>query len=226
MRCLLLVLGLLISLPAAAQFDTPLIPASGGYSETIKAVDISGDVAVVATNGSTADEDTAYVSPRIGSNWLPDTAFVPPNAQVVFGVAVHGDRIIVGDIWSGTFGVSAGAAFVYDYKNGNWMHTATFGGVDTDDFDQFGAAVGLTDSLAVVGAASGHPSGVDGAVYVFRLQSDGSYAQEAKLFPEQAFFDGSFGEDLAVSDDRVLSGQPTGKPGFPEAAYYYVRSGS
>ena len=230
MRYLIAFCIMLISPSAAAQFDTPLIPASGGFSETIRDVDISGDVAVVATNGSGADEDTVFVFRRNGTTWLPDTAFVPPNAQLISGVAVHGERIVVGDVWADLFGLNAGAAYVYDYKNGAWVHTDTFAGIDTDDFDQFGADVSLTDSVAVVGAASGHPSGVDGAVYVFRLQADSSYAQEAKLFPGLAFFDGSFGENLGVSaspsGERVLSGQPTGKPGFPEAAYYYIRSGA
>ncbi|HLT48314.1 MAG TPA: T9SS type A sorting domain-containing protein [Rubricoccaceae bacterium] len=230
----LALLALALAPATAAQYDTPLVPASGGYSDGIEDVDISGDVAVVVTRGSSAPPaDSVYVFRRVGAAWLPDTVFVPPGGQLNRSVAAHGDRIVVGDTRADITGSNSGAAFVYDYQGaypgGAWVHTGTLTGLDTDEFDQFGAAVDLTDSLAVVGAASGHPSGFDGAVYVFRRQPDSGYVQEAKLFPEQPFFDGSFGEDLAVSatasGERVLTGQPTGKPGFPETAYFYARTG-
>src|SRR5690606_42153363 len=120
------------------------------------------------------DSDTVFR--RVGSATLPDTVFVPPGRHLDQYIAANGGRIVVGDTRADITGSNSGAAFVYDYQGAYpgvaWVHTGTLTVLDTDEFDQFGAAVDLTDSLAVVGAASGHPSGFDGAVYVFRRQPD------------------------------------------------------
>ena len=91
--------------------------------------------------------------------------------------------------------------------------------------DEFGAAVGVSGSTAVVAARAG------ATAYVFVRLDDG-WHQRAKLEPPWDFGDRIFGTAIAMSVDLVVVGaMPSSDParGIPPtvvgAAYVYVRSG-
>jgi hypothetical protein len=92
--------------------------------------------------------------------------------------------------------------------------------------DGFGGAVGVSGSLAVVGAPD-HKVGdnVDqGAAYVF-AKSGSSYVQVAELTASDGAADDHFGQAVAVSGSIVVVGAPNHDAGTG-AAYVFAESGS
>jgi hypothetical protein len=68
--------------------------------------------------------------------------------------------------------------------------------------DEFGNAVALSDSLAVVGAWS--KSYNKGAAYVYKMSADGKWSQMAQLAPSDLSAGDSFGSAMAISGDTLF----------------------
>lgn len=103
--------------------------------------------------------------------------------------------------------------------------TALDGGAE----DEFGYAVAVDGSTAVVGAPFDDDGGADsGSAYVF-TRSGGTWSQQAKLTASDAEAEDEFGHTVAVDGDTTVVGAPW-EDGDGEddngAAYVFTRSGS
>jgi uncharacterized protein (DUF2345 family) len=93
---------------------------------------------------------------------------------------------------------------------------------DGDFHDEFGYAVAISGSTAVVGAPDKRSA--KGAAYVF-VQSGSTWVQQAELAAADAARGDEFGLSVAISGSTVVVGAPY-KHSYKGAAYVFVRSGS
>jgi hypothetical protein len=178
-----------------------------------------------------------YVFERVGTTWS-QTAYIKSSnsdKEDAFGreIALWGNRLVAGARGedSAATGVDgdqsdnsapvAGAAYVFEFDGTNWSQTAYLKASNTEADDTFGNDVDVWKDTIVVGAYSenGGSSGVDGdqsdnsesgagAAYVFEY--DGStWSQTAYLKAKNPKAAYQFGDDVAISGDRILIGSFT-----------------
>ena len=104
-------------------------------------------------------------------------------------------------------GGPGGSAYVCTRTDGSWSQKAKIAANDGDARDEFGNAVAVSGTTAVIGAPNdedpnGPSSGIGGAgsAYVFS-GADGSWSQETKLAANDGEPNDRFGESVGISDD-------------------------
>ncbi len=180
-------------------------------------VAIEGDVIVVSSalsGPSAAVSGTAFVYQRSGSTWSYVDALSPPVATTVaeqFGcaLALGPDRLLVGArTHDGGGKVDSGGVYVYARTNvSTFTLQTTLHAADAQVGDNFGTAVAIDGSSAVIGAFEASHSGKigAGAAYVF-TGSGATWTQQAKLVASDAVGADLFGESVAISGDVVTIG--------------------
>lgn len=138
-------------------------------------VDVHGVSAIV---GALADdivfEDTgsAYVFGRAGGSWQQVQKLVAadPGFQDQFGrsVAIGNGVAIVGANFEDQLGFTAGAAYLYELSDGQWVQSSKLLASDGTANAQFGCSVSISGNRAAIGAL-GDPGAVffGGAMYLF-----------------------------------------------------------
>ena len=160
----------------------------GSASDFGSSVSVSGDTVVVgarlndfgpnANDGS--NQGAAYVFTRTGATWTQQQKLTAADAGVgdEFGqsVAVEGNTVVVG-ARGDTFGTSPntaalqGSAYVFTRSGAAWTQAQKLSAFDGAAQDQFGWAVALSGSTAVVGAYLDDVEGQQdqGSAYVFTV---------------------------------------------------------
>ena len=146
-------------------------------------------------------------------------------------VAVSGTRVIVGAMFDDADATDAGSVYVYDLSSEiPTTPVGTLNNPDPTSFDQFGAAVAISGTMAVVGAHGDDAGAPDtGSAYVYDLGSATPAVAVAVLNnpgPVQSDF---FGYSVAIADTRVVVGawaDDTGAPNAGSAYVYHVSSGT
>ncbi|WP_229122774.1 FG-GAP repeat protein [Halapricum desulfuricans] len=112
----------------------------------------------------------------------------------------------------------------------SWTRQTTLAPDESHEGDYFGDGVALADNgkTAIIGALSDNNSNGEraGAVYVF-TRSDGSWAQQAKLLPNDGDSGDTFGFAVAVADDGLsvlIGAEHDGDPNGKGAGSAYVFS--
>ena len=145
-----------------------------------------------------------------------------------FGVSVSisGDVAVVGSWMDDGAGENAGAAYIYQLENGDWVEKAKLTAPDAAPEDQFGWSVAVSGDTVVVGASFDDDRGVDsGSAYVFR-NNGGHWLQEVKLTALDGAPDDQFGM-VAVTGAVIAVGawnEGNSGPGHVDglgAAYMY-----
>jgi hypothetical protein len=123
---------------------------------------------------------------------------------------VHGDYFGYSVAISGTTAVvgapghaSAGRAYVFTKTASGWQQTVELKGSSNSKKDQFGSAVAISGTTAIVGADS-HAHGA-GAAYVF-AKTASSWKQVAELKGSDAVAHDSFGYSVAISGTTAVVG--------------------
>jgi len=169
-------------------------------------VSISGTTAIVGAPGH-GGAGTAYVFVQSGSSWTPA-------AELSGSDTASGDNFGASVAISGTLAVvgapghaAAGKAYMFEDTAGTWTQAAEVAGSDTTSGDSFGVAVGMSGSVAVIGAP-GHLG--KGSAYLFSQQSGGgSWTQSAELLEGSGSAIGDrFGIAVAISGTRAIVGGP------------------
>jgi hypothetical protein len=203
----------------------PQSSANFGYSTSLAA-----DRVVIGTpyfSGVRSRSGAAYIFDNQSGAWSQTAKLVAPDAEndAFFGysIATSGNRILVGAPAATSLGMQrAGAAYVFEFQNGNWIETARL--IDPAPFpdDNFGISVSLDGNRAVVGG-----SGVNftrGAAFVFDLIS-GSWTNIAKLQAVDATLNDAFGETVGLAGDTAVVGARLADPvsgADAGAAYIYT----
>ena len=203
-------------------------------------VAVDGDTLVIgATGGDPDNTGAAYVFTRDARGWSQVgklTAAVRRNdAGFGYGVAVHGDTIVVGAYEDDFEGGDAGAAYVFTRPANGWAdmtQTARLtAGSDAADGDEFGKSVAVDGDTIMVGAPE-EDALARGSAYIFTrpangwgnwstLDADGKAGLTATLRGQSN--GDRFGTSVAVYGDTVVVGaaEENDKKG---AAYVFTKS--
>lgn len=200
-------------------------------------VAIDGDVIVVGALASGpvgADTGAAYVFRHDGTTWVEEDKLLADDGahNDAFGqtVAVSGHRIVVTAWGDDDLGSGSGSAYVFTYNSVDWDQSQKLTASDGGSIDWFGWSMALDGDRIVVGAPRENAPDVNsGAAYVFQYNSTtGLWEESTKLTASDGAAEDSFGESVAVRDERVLVGayrhDAAGVDGG--AAYVYEHDGS
>jgi hypothetical protein len=219
---------------------TKLLAADGAANDDFGyAVAVDGDRAVAGAyqdddNGKSAS-GSAYVFERQTDGTWTQTAKLlaaDPAASDWFGyaVAVSGTRVVVGARQDDDNGSSSGSAYVFEKQtNGTWLQVAKLLPTDGAAYAYFGCAVALDGDTAAVGADHETATATDsGAVYLFTRQSNGIWAQTAKLKASDAQSTDYFGQTVALHGAVLAVGAPYDNDQGTDSgsAYVFTRNGS
>ncbi len=204
-------------------------------------VAVDGDTLVIGATGADDPDNTgaAYVFTRDARGWSQVgklTAAVRRNdAGFGYGVAVHGDTIVVGAYEDDIEGDDAGAAYVFTRPANGWAdmtQTARLtAGSDAADGDEFGKSVAVDGDTIVVGAPE-EDTQARGSAYIFTrpangwgnwstLDADGKAGLTATL-RGQSDAD-RFGRSVALHGDTVVVGAYE-EGGDKGKAYVFTKS--
>ena len=123
---------------------------------------------------------------------------------------------------SGTTAIiaSSGWAYVFAKTAKGWKQTAKLRGSDTRELDEFGSAVAISGTTAVVGAPG------RGRVYVF-TKTGAVWKQVAELKASDAYVESEFGAAVAVSGTTAVVGAVNGGTNtFGGRAYVFTKTGA
>lgn len=123
-------------------------------------------------------------------------------------VAIDGNYAVVGA--SGQDGT--GAAFFFEYSNGNWNLVQKVSATDATSGDNFGRSVSISGNYAVIGAhyQDGDINNLNtlssaGAAYVFERTS-GTWTQVKKLVASDRAANANFGFSVGISGNYIIIG--------------------
>lgn len=194
-------------------------PAGVAGDEFGSAVAISGTTLGIGARGT--GNGTAYVYALSGTRWQREATLpAPSSGDFTFGaaIALSDTTALIGDF---NFKNATGVAYVYRRAGGQWRLGATLSDPGHGQGDDFGVAVGISGTTAVIGADAVHGAG---AAYVF-VQTGGHWVLNTTLpDPRNKFLD-AFGQALAMSGATVVIGAPQ-VDSEAGAAYLYTRSGT
>ena len=99
---------------------------------------------------------------------------------------------------------------------------AQFDGSDTESFDRFGHAVGITATTAVVGAVNHEHANIEGGgAYIFE-KSGGSWNEILELVPLDTADGDAFGAAVAISGERAIVSAPFDDDGGIDSGSVYI----
>jgi cyclophilin family peptidyl-prolyl cis-trans isomerase len=96
-----------------------------------------------------------------------------------------------------------GAAYIFEYNDGNWTQQAKLTASDGVSVDFFGGSVSISANHAIIGA----PGDDDfyGAAYIFEC-NDGNWTEQAKLVASDDDAGDFFGHSVSISGDCAIVG--------------------
>lgn len=196
-----------------------LVASDGGAGDGFGAsVAMRGNVLLVGApgaDGEQADHGAVYVFVRRGDTWAEtDKLFARDGAvSANFGASVATDerRAIVGAPQAvGRFGISSGAAYVFEQRRGSWQQAGELRPSDFDFMEAFGSDVAIDDEWAFVGAPGSDDS--DGSLYLFeRGDDEDDWEQEERLRNGSRGSDWRLGSSLAITGSHLVVGAPGGE---------------
>ena len=176
-------------------------------------VAVNGDVILVP---ATYDNDNGYHAGAVyvfrwdGANWNEEAKLVASDGAAEdyfgYGVAVHGDLILVGAKGDDDNGVDAGSAYIFRWDGANWNEEAKLLASDGGAGDYFSFSVAVQDNVALLSAVYDDDQGTDsGSAYVFRWNGL-AWDEEAKLMAEDGTAHDQFGWSVSLSNGVALIG--------------------
>ena len=180
-------------------------------------VAVWGDTAVVGAP-STPGGGAAYVFTNNGGSWTLQATLVGsttgPGDELGRSVAISGptptsaDTVVVGAPGD-TENASAGLAYVFTRSGGTWSEQAVLFDPTGSPLDRFGASVGVSGDLAVVGSPDDRINSADGAGSASTfVRSGSSWAFDGRLLGDGDILD-RFGTSVAISGTTAVVGAPT-----------------
>ncbi|MCA8961678.1 MAG: hypothetical protein KDC38_14235, partial [Planctomycetes bacterium] len=154
---------------------------------------------------------TVYAYETDGTGWSFTEKLSPPVgvAQIRFGagIALDGDRLVVGAPQAYSMAVHAGEVFLFEYLSGGWQEASSLTASDPTSSSYFGYQVDLEGDTIVSGAPGAEESGVEGgAIYV--LRRDGDHYVEQKLVALVPRYGARFGTAVSIAGGHVWVGAP------------------
>jgi hypothetical protein len=193
-------------------------------------VALDGDTIVVGAfwdDNVGIDAGAAYVFTRSNTTWSEQHKLVASDAQAsdLFGynVSLDGDTVVVGAYGEDTFGINAGAAYVFTGSGSTWTEQAILYASDAEADDRFGDNVALDGDTIVVGAFWEDTGGASkaGSAYVF-TRTDLTWMEQQKLVASDTEASDYFGYSVALDGNTVAVGAWGEDTGGSTAGAAYV----
>ncbi|NET44199.1 interleukin-like EMT inducer domain-containing protein [Okeania sp. SIO2B3] len=173
-----------------------------------QAVGIDGDYALVGDDG----KGNAYIYHWQNSQWKLKQQLKPQGQKMAgygHSLDISGNFAIVGQHSASALDKNnAGAAHIYELKDGQWQHKQIIQPSDLKASDYFGYSVAIDGKLAIVGAYLADAPGKNycGAAYVFQLEG-GQWVQKGKkLQPDDLEAGNCFGYSVCIEGNVAMVG--------------------
>jgi hypothetical protein len=202
-------------------------------------VALSGGVAVVGAhqdNHAGFLSGAAYVFRWDGTSWIQEAKLTASDAaeEDHFGrsVGANGDTIIAGASVDDDMGYGSGSAYVYRWREGDWIEEAKLTASDGEAYDAFGYSVSINGERAVVGTPLDDDVATkSGSVYVFRRNDGGTpgnstdyfWLETHKLTASDGAADDMLGGSVSISGTRLAAGRRQPYEGIEDARAYVFR---
>lgn len=187
-----------------------------------EAVSLHGKKVAIGASGSGNGDGAVYIYEKKQGVWKQSSQIISSAIGELsdFGSAVSLDknRLLVGDPGADAERPDTGAAYMFEFANGEWHEVARF--VDSEGAirDNFGTAVALNGKRALVGApGDGFDRNIGpdaGSAFLYQYKK-GSWQLSARLSGSQEPFK-YFGTAVAISGDIVFVGEV---PSGPSTGY-------
>ena len=197
------------------------------------AVALDGDTAFISASfadvGTQTNQGAVYVFTHDQDGWTQTQKLTAPDGeagdQYGWSVAVSGDHAIVGSRGATSSGNDAqGAAYVYVRKGGTWTQEARLSDSMGTNNDQFGYAVAIRGTTALVSAPNS--SSASGSA-VFFTEAGGTWTQGDTVSAVDGASNENFGFAVAFDGTTAVISAPfatVGANGFQGAAYAFGQS--
>ena len=169
-------------------------------------VAIDGGIAIVGApydDGGRYDSGSAYLIDLTTSGQTKLRA-PDPGTSDLFGlsVGISGNTAIVGAVYKDEVGTDSGAAYLFDARTGDLVRRLF--PQDHAAYDNFGASVAISGSIAIVGASMKDEETVDaGSAYLFDVTTG---QQLHKLTPSDPDTSDLFGYSVGIDGDIAIVG--------------------
>jgi hypothetical protein len=213
-----------------------LLAADGAANDSFGfRVAISRDTAVIGAHlndvGGNANQGSVYVFVRSGAVWTQQQQLTASdglaNDLFGYGVAISGDRVVVGARADSIGGnVAQGSAYIFTRAGTQWSETAKLIASGGAASDFFGSSVSISGDIVVAGAPNRNSA--QGAAYVF-IRSGGSWIQQQQLLAADGAASDLFGSNVDVSGETAIVGAHADDVnGVVDqgSAYVFVRNGT
>ncbi|NOY61632.1 MAG: hypothetical protein GXP10_00520 [Gammaproteobacteria bacterium] len=206
-------------------------------------VSLSGDTALIGAHladKSPDDTDTgaAYLFVRNSDgSWTQQTKLTAADGLsrnfFGFSVSLFEDRALVGAYGDDSRGTESGAAYVFARSGTSWSQQAKLSPELGVAGDQFGYALSLHGTRALIGAFGDDPvnrRAVDvGSAYIYERVGPGDWQLQTKLLADDGASKDAFGISVSLSTDSALIGATLRDIGNPQlkdvgAAYLFTRN--
>src|SRR6478736_2959921 len=217
-----------------------LTATDGGLFDNFGAsVALDGSTLVVGANGATvggnAGQGALYVFAESNGTWSQVQKLTASDgtANSSFGesVALNGSTALIGANNATVNGHSfQGAAYIFSESNGTWSQVQKLTASDGAANSNFGSAVALNGSTALIGADGSTVGGntYQGKAYLF-TESGGNWSQSDTFIASDGAVDDYFGAALAWDGATALISTPhpvINGNAYQGAAYFYQQSGT
>ncbi len=177
-----------------------------GSSFFASSIALSGDKLIVGNfndsdNGS--QSGAAYVF-ELNGTWQQTQKVVTQGAvgdDFGYSITLDGNRALIGAPLDGENGLNTGAAYIFDYVNGQWLAPIKL--LASDLSTNFGSSVDLEGDNAII-AANEVNTLSQGKVYFFNY--DGTSWNEVALFESVINVNDEFASSVSLSGDKALVG--------------------
>jgi len=164
-------------------------------------------------DGAGSKSGAAYIYSLEPSGWQQHQKLAPDDAQsndyFGFAVDISEDYAIIGSYGDDDQGSMAGSAYIFKRLSDNtWIQQQKLVDEQGDRNDQYGYAVAISDTHAVVGAYRDDDQGdSSGSAMIYkRDQNQDLWVLQAKLLAHDGQSNDYFGYDVAISGDYVVVG--------------------
>ena len=186
-------------------------------------VAVSGTQAIVSEPGSNGEGSIAFFGLQSNGSWSQDQSFSDQGSSPQSGDGF--DRVALSGSWAvvGSPGAlsSEGRAFLFHFSAGSWSLYSTLADPAATAGDQFGIAVAISGTNALIGA---NLSANVGKAYVYR---DGgpNWVLMSTLSDPSATTGEEFASSVAIDGTQAVVGAP-GAAGGGEAFFFAQSSGT
>ena len=123
-----------------------------------------------------------------------------------FSVSIHDKQIAVGAYNVDDSGNAAGAAYIFEHSDNQWLETAKLLASDGERNDYFGHSVSICNNHMVAGAYKADGVGRDsGAAYVFE-KNNNKWTETCRLIPSKLKQYDYYGYATAISGNYIIIG--------------------